>query len=247
MTAIRQMSKHSAKIHFNENGTPISEQFDDIYFSNADGLKECHYVFLAHNALPQRWQDWPEQKAFHIAETGFGTGLNFLATWSAWLSSGAMEKGLKLVFTTFEKYPLAKSDLITAHKVWPEIKPLADELTHHYPEEIDTDTQLVLANGLIELNIVFGDVNDRIEKLTLNSGVNAWFLDGFAPSKNPDMWTQHLFNHMARLADDDCTVATFTAAGFVRRGLIEAGFEMKKDKGFGTKREMIFGCLPQND
>lgn len=241
------MSKHSAKIHFNENGTPVSEQFDDIYFSNADGLKECHYVFLAHNDLPQRWQDWPVQKAFHIAETGFGTGLNFLAAWSTWLNSGAMEKGLKLVFTTFEKYPLAKSDLVTAHKVWPEIKNLADELTEAYPEEIDTDTQLVLANGLIELNIVFGDVNDRIEKLTPSSGVNAWFLDGFAPSKNPDMWTQHLFNHMARLADEDCTVATFTAAGFVRRGLIEAGFEMKKDKGFGTKREMIFGCLPQND
>lgn len=235
------MSKHSAKIHFNENGTPVSEQFDDIYFSNADGLQECHYVFLKHNGIPERWLNWSNDKAFHIAETGFGTGLNFLATWSAWINSGAKEQGVKLVFTTFEKYPLAKEDLITAHKVWPELQEIAQELTDKYPNNIDSDVQLTLADGQIQLNIIFGDVNDRIEKLALDRNVDAWYLDGFAPSKNPDMWTQHLFNHMARIAEAHCTVATFTAAGFVRRGLIEAGFEMKKDKGFGTKREMIFG------
>lgn len=237
------MSKHSAKIHFNENGTPISEQFDDIYFSNLDGLKECHYVFLNHNGIPAKWGNWPDNKVFHIAETGFGTGLNFLATWSAWIHSGAKEQGIKLVFTTFEKYPLAKADLITAHKVWPELQDIAHELTEQYPSEISADVQLQLAQGQIQLNIIFGDANDRIEKLTPEEPVNAWYLDGFAPSKNPDMWTQHLFNHMARIADTNCTVATFTAAGFVRRGLIEAGFVMKKVKGFGTKREMIFGHL----
>jgi len=241
------MSKQSAKVQFNQNGTPISEQFDDIYFSNADGLKECQYVFLNHNGLPQRWSDWSARQPFHIAETGFGTGLNFFATWHAWLASGAKEKGIKLIFTTFEKYPLAKTDLIKAHQVWPQIQELSQEFTELYPEHIESDTQLVLADGLIELNIVFGDVNERLSNLTLNSEINAWYLDGFAPSKNPDMWTQHLFEYMAKLASTDCTVATFTAAGFVRRGLIEAGFTMKKDKGFGTKREMIFGHLTNNE
>lgn len=241
------MSKQSAKIHFNENGTPVSDQFDDIYFSNSDGLKECHYVFLQHNDIPDRWHNWPEQKRFHIAETGFGTGLNFLATWSEWLASGASDKGIQLVFTTFEKYPLTKTDLITAHKVWPEVAEFAQELSDNYPDEIVSDTKLILANGLIELNIIFGDVNERIERLDSNQGVNAWYLDGFAPSKNPEMWTQHLFNNMARIADLDCTTATFTAAGFVRRGLIDAGFTMKKDKGFGTKREMIFGRIENHE
>lgn len=237
------MSQQFAKVQFNENGTPVSEQFDDIYFSNADGLKECHYVFLQHNQLPERWLDWPVDKPFHIAETGFGTGLNFLATWSAWLASGAADKGIKLIFTTFEKYPLAKSDLITAHQVWSEVAELASELTSQYPEYIESDSSFVLANGLVELNIVFGDVNERIQTIKPEHKINAWYLDGFAPSKNPDMWTQHLFDYMARLASTNCSVATFTAAGFVRRGLIEAGFTMKKDKGFGVKREMIFGHL----
>lgn len=235
------MSNPSAKIHFNENGTPVSEQFDDIYFSNSDGLQECHYVFLQHNNLPNRWLSSAENTGFHIAETGFGTGLNFLATQSAWRESGAQARGIKLVFTTFEKYPLSKQDLITALKVWPEIEDIAQALSAQYPEQIDSDVQLVLADGMIELNIVFGDVNERIAVLNTNSPVDAWYLDGFAPSKNPDMWTQNLFDHMARLASPACTVATFTAAGFVRRGLIEAGFTMAKDKGFGCKREMIYG------
>lgn len=235
------MSKHSAKIHFNDQGTPVSEQFDDVYFSNANGLQECDYVFLQHNQLPQRWQTWPSQRVFHVGETGFGTGLNLLALWSSWLESGAAEQGIKLIFTTFEKYPVSKQDLINAHKMWPQVATLATELAEHYPEHITSDTQLSLANGQIQLNIVFGDVNERIAELALTDKINAWFLDGFAPSKNPDMWTQHLFDNMARLADRNCTLATFTAAGFVRRGLIDAGFTMQKDKGFGIKREMIFG------
>ena len=243
------MSNHSAKIHFNDNGTPISEQFDDIYFSNTDGLKECHYVFLTHNDLPNRWQDWQNGKTFHIGETGFGTGLNFLATWSAWLTSGAAKAGIKFKYTSFEKYPLSKQDLITAHKVWPELSEFTSELAKQYPDNITQDTTLILADGQIEINIIFGDVNERIQELefTPEQNIDAWFLDGFAPSKNPDMWTQNLFNHMARLSNASATVATFTAAGFVRRGLIEAGFVMKKNKGFGHKREMIYGTLNQTD
>lgn len=243
------MSNHSAKIHFNDNGTPISEQFDDIYFSNTDGLKESHYVFLTHNDLPSRWQEWSSNKTFHIGETGFGTGLNFLATWSAWLSSGAAETGIKFKYTSFEKYPLSKHDLITAHNVWPELSVLTSELAQLYPDNITQDTKLVLADGKIEINIIFGDVNERIQQLQFEPehNIDAWYLDGFAPSKNPDMWTQNLFNHMARLSNPSATVATFTAAGFVRRGLIEAGFTMQKGKGFGHKREMVFGVYKVNN
>ncbi len=238
-----------AQLDWNDAGTPVSDQFDDVYFSNVNGLEETRYVFLTQNHLPQRWHDY-DQDRFVVAETGFGTGLNFLALWQ-WFDIFRQEhpdaKLKSLHFISFEKFPLSKQDLIKAHQAWPELAEYANQLHEYYPPAVPDCHRLVLADGAITLDLWFGDIKDCMPSVpTLEQGlVDAWFLDGFAPSKNPEMWNQALFNNMARLAKAECSVATFTAAGFVRRGLIEAGFAMKKVKGFGTKREMIAGKIEQ--
>ncbi|GMQ45953.1 bifunctional tRNA (5-methylaminomethyl-2-thiouridine)(34)-methyltransferase MnmD/FAD-dependent 5-carboxymethylaminomethyl-2-thiouridine(34) oxidoreductase MnmC [Vibrio sp. 10N] len=234
-----------AQLDWNESGTPVSDQFDDVYFSNVNGLEETRYVFLKQNRLPERWHDF-EQRRFVIAETGFGTGLNFLAVWQ-WFDQFRQQNPdatlQELHFVSFEKYPLSQQDLIKAHQSWPELATYAEQLQAHYPIAVPECHRIVLADGAITLDLWFGDIKDCLPNVpTPEQGVvDCWFLDGFAPSKNPEMWNQELFNGMVKLAKQDCTCATFTAAGFVRRGLIEAGFEMKKAKGFGTKRDMIVG------
>lgn len=237
----------NAQLGWNEAGTPVSDQFDDVYFSNVNGLEETRYVFLHQNHLPQRWQTY-DQRRFVIAETGFGTGLNFLAVWQ-WFAQFRQQNPdsplKELHFVSFEKYPLSKEDLIKAHQSWPELAEYATKLQQHYPIAVPECHRVVLEDGTVTLDLWFGDIKDCMPKVPVTEQglIDAWFLDGFAPSKNPEMWNQNLFNGMAKLAKQDCTCATFTAAGFVRRGLIEAGFEMKKVKGFGTKRDMIAGTL----
>ncbi|WP_040890033.1 bifunctional tRNA (5-methylaminomethyl-2-thiouridine)(34)-methyltransferase MnmD/FAD-dependent 5-carboxymethylaminomethyl-2-thiouridine(34) oxidoreductase MnmC [Vibrio ezurae] len=238
--------KH-AQLDWNDSGTPVSEQFDDVYFSNNDGLAETRYVFLTQNQLPVRWPTF-NQSRFVIAETGFGTGLNFLAVWKEFELFRAQYPQAPLTqlhFISFEKYPVTLSDLQQAHKAWPELANYAAELQQHYPMALAGCHRLILADGAITLDLWLGDIKDNLPDVpTYHSGiVDAWFLDGFAPSKNPEMWNQDLFNGMAKLAKQECTVATFTAAGFVRRGLIEAGFDMTKAKGFGHKRDMIVGTM----
>ncbi|MCG9683611.1 bifunctional tRNA (5-methylaminomethyl-2-thiouridine)(34)-methyltransferase MnmD/FAD-dependent 5-carboxymethylaminomethyl-2-thiouridine(34) oxidoreductase MnmC [Vibrio sp. Isolate23] len=237
----------NAQLGWNDVGTPVSDQFDDVYFSNVNGLEETRYVFLHQNHLPQRWQDY-DQRRFVIGETGFGTGLNFLAVWQ-WFEEFRRQNPdaplKELHFVSFEKYPLSKDDLIKAHQAWPELAEYASKLQQHYPIAVPECHRIILENGAITLDLWFGDIKDCMPKVPVDELglIDAWFLDGFAPNKNPEMWNQELFNGMARLAKQDCTCATFTAAGFVRRGLIEAGFDMKKVKGFGTKRDMIAGHM----
>lgn len=236
----------NAQLDWNEAGTPVSDQFDDVYFSNVNGLEETRYVFLQQNHLPQRWQQY-DQRRFVIAETGFGTGLNFLAVWQ-WFEQFRQDNPdaplKELHFISFEKYPLSQQDLVKAHQSWPELAKYAEQLQAHYPIAVPECQRVVLADGAVTLDLWFGDIKDCMPLVPVpkQGVVDAWFLDGFAPSKNPEMWNQNLFDGMAKLAKQDCTCATFTAAGFVRRGLIEAGFDMKKVKGFGTKREMIAGA-----
>ncbi|WBA14148.1 bifunctional tRNA (5-methylaminomethyl-2-thiouridine)(34)-methyltransferase MnmD/FAD-dependent 5-carboxymethylaminomethyl-2-thiouridine(34) oxidoreductase MnmC [Salinivibrio proteolyticus] len=239
--------KH-AQISWNDTGTPVADQFDDVYFSNADGLAETRYVFLAQNQLPTRWETHSSPR-FVIAETGFGTGLNFLATWHAFAQFRQAQPDAavtQLHFISFEKYPLTVEDLDRAHQAWPELVPYAEQLRSHYPVPLAGCQRIVLAQGQITLDLWFGDIKDWLPQVPTGAAgiVDAWYLDGFAPSKNPEMWNQDLFDGMARLAREQCTCATFTAAGFVRRGLLAAGFDMKKVKGFGHKREMLAGRLP---
>ncbi|MDR9825972.1 bifunctional tRNA (5-methylaminomethyl-2-thiouridine)(34)-methyltransferase MnmD/FAD-dependent 5-carboxymethylaminomethyl-2-thiouridine(34) oxidoreductase MnmC [Vibrio sp. FNV 38] len=239
----------NAQLGWNESGTPVSDQFDDVYFSNVNGLEETRYVFIHQNHLLPRWQTG-EQRRFVVAETGFGTGLNFLATWQAFEQFREQNPDAavqELHFISFEKFPVKLEDLKKAHQAWPELAKYAQQLQMHYPIAAPECHRIVLANGAITLDLWFGDIKDCLPLVpTSDKGiVDAWFLDGFAPSKNPEMWNQNLFNGMASLAKSNATCATFTAAGFVRRGLIDAGFDMKKVKGFGTKREMLAGQFPQ--
>ncbi|MEJ2763327.1 bifunctional tRNA (5-methylaminomethyl-2-thiouridine)(34)-methyltransferase MnmD/FAD-dependent 5-carboxymethylaminomethyl-2-thiouridine(34) oxidoreductase MnmC [Photobacterium sp. MCCC 1A19761] len=239
----------NAVLDWNSSGTPVSNDFDDVYFSNANGLEETRYVFLHQNGLPQRWET-STRRRFVIAETGFGTGLNFLAVWQwfkAFRQANPDAAIKELHFISFEKFPVTRDDLIKAHASWPELADLAEQLHAHYPPAVADCHRIVLENGLITLDLWFGDIKDCMPQVWTNDDgiVDAWFLDGFAPSKNPEMWNQNLFDGMAKLAREGCTTATFTAAGFVRRGLIEAGFDMKKVKGFGTKRDMLAGTMTQ--
>lgn len=237
-----------ASLSWNAQGTPVSQQFDDVYFSNQDGLAETRYVFLKGNQFPERFATHP-RTACVVAETGFGTGLNFLTLWQAFADFRQQQPQATLRhlhFISFEKFPLRQHDLAAAHAQWPELAAFADELREQWPLPLPGCHRLILAQGAITLDLWFGDVNTLLPELddTQNHQVDAWFLDGFAPSKNPDMWTDNLFQAMARLCRKEGTFATFTAAGFVRRGLQQAGFQVSKIKGFGQKREMLSGILP---
>ncbi|WP_240478342.1 bifunctional tRNA (5-methylaminomethyl-2-thiouridine)(34)-methyltransferase MnmD/FAD-dependent 5-carboxymethylaminomethyl-2-thiouridine(34) oxidoreductase MnmC [Photobacterium aquae] len=239
----------NAVLDWNDAGTPVSNDFDDVYFSNTNGLEETRYVFLKQNGLPERWEQ-SEHRRFVVAETGFGTGLNFLAVWQWFKAFRAANPDAplrELHFISFEKFPVTLTDLVKAHESWPELADLASQLHAHYPPAVADCHRIVLEDGLITLDLWFGDIKDCMPQVwTGDDGiVDAWFLDGFAPSKNPEMWSQSLFDGMAKLARQGGTVATFTAAGFVRRGLLDAGFKMWKVKGFGKKREMIAGRLSE--
>lgn len=249
MSELSNKRIENAILDWNESGTPVSNDFDDVYFSNANGLEETRYVFLKQNGLPERWETF-NRRRFVVAETGFGTGLNFLAVWQwfkAFRAANPEAKTKELHFISFEKFPVTKADLVKAHQSWPELAELAEQLHVHYPPAVADCHRIVLEDGMITLDLWFGDIKECMPQVWTNDEgiVDAWFLDGFAPSKNPEMWNQDLFNGMAKLAREGCSTATFTAAGFVRRGLIEAGFEMSKVKGFGTKREMLAGKVTE--
>lgn len=244
---MKQYAIQPANLEFNAEGTPVSRDFDDVYFSNDNGLEETRYVFLGGNQLEERFPLHP-RPLFVVAESGFGTGLNFLTLWQAFsqFRDAHPEATLqRLHFISFEKFPLTQADLALAHQHWPELAPWAQQLHTQWPLPLAGCHRLILDDGRVTLDLWFGDINELTGKLdeSLNQKVDAWFLDGFAPAKNPDMWTQNLFSTMARLARPGGTLATFTSAGFVRRGLQEAGFTMQKRKGFGRKREMLCGVM----
>lgn len=247
---MKQNAIQPANLEFNAEGTPVSRDFDDVYFSNDNGLEETRYVFLEGNHLSTRFPEHP-RRLFVVAESGFGTGLNFLTLWQAFdcFRAAYPEATLqRLHFISFEKFPLTAHDLRLAHQRWPELAHWAEQLQTQWPPAIGGCHRLIQDDGRVTLDLWLGDINDLTDKLddSMNQKVDAWFLDGFAPAKNPDMWSPHLFSAMARLARPGATLATFTSAGFVRRGLQEAGFTMRKTKGFGRKRDMLVGVMEQD-
>lgn len=230
-----------AKIHFNQENTPVSDKLDDVYFSNQDGLAETHYVFLEGNQLWERWVNFQEAH-FVIAETGFGTGLNFFAVTTLFreFRQKHPDSPLKrLYFTSFEKYPLPLDALQQAHLAYPQFSHLAQHLQQYWLNPIQGCYRFHFDETTLDL--WFGDVAENLPQLGdyMNSKIDAWFLDGFAPSKNPDMWNEQLYQQMFRFTKPQGTFATFTAASAVRKGLENAGFNIKKRKGFGKKRECL--------
>ncbi|MDK2765462.1 MAG: bifunctional tRNA (5-methylaminomethyl-2-thiouridine)(34)-methyltransferase MnmD/FAD-dependent 5-carboxymethylaminomethyl-2-thiouridine(34) oxidoreductase MnmC [Alteromonas macleodii] len=243
-------SKH-AQVHFNESGTPVADHFDDVYFSNDSGIDETQHVFVAGNDLAERWQQW-RNPTFVIAETGFGTGLNFLVAMRAFneFKAANPDHPLKrLYFITTEKFPLPQQDMQRALEAFPALKDEAQALASLYPMGLEGCHRLHFDNHSTTLDLWIGDVHELLPQWhsPVNGLIDAWFLDGFAPSKNPDMWTDALFSQMARLSKTGTTFGTFTAAGIVKRGLAGVGFTIKKRNGFGRKRDMLTGVFNQKN
>ena len=202
---------------------PIATRFEDPYFSLEDGLSETEHVFLKGNGLPERFCD-----GFRIAELGFGTGLNFLAAWAAWL---ACNQPGTLRFTSFELYPMAAEDMGRALAVFPALAVLAAPLLG-----ARAAGKLSFCAPGLELEIVEGDARDTVAGW---QGVaDAWFLDGFSPARNPELWEPMLLSDVARHTAEAGTAATYSAAGAVRRALAAAGFEVERRTGYGRKRHM---------
>ncbi|PPA05882.1 bifunctional tRNA (5-methylaminomethyl-2-thiouridine)(34)-methyltransferase MnmD/FAD-dependent 5-carboxymethylaminomethyl-2-thiouridine(34) oxidoreductase MnmC [Pseudomonas sp. MWU12-2312b] len=226
-----------AQLDWDDQGRPYSRVFDDVYFSDKSGLDETRYVFIEQNRLAERFAALPQGGRLVIGETGFGTGLNFLCAWQVFEQHAAADA--RLHFVSVEKYPLSPADLQRALALWPELKPFSDQLLAQYVAIHQGFQRLTLANGRVTLTLLIGDALEQLPQL--DARIDAWFLDGFAPAKNPDMWTAELFAELARLAAPGSTISTFTSTGWVRRLLNAAGFKMKRTPGIGHKWEILRG------
>ncbi|NMY40007.1 bifunctional tRNA (5-methylaminomethyl-2-thiouridine)(34)-methyltransferase MnmD/FAD-dependent 5-carboxymethylaminomethyl-2-thiouridine(34) oxidoreductase MnmC [Pseudomonas sp. WS 5013] len=227
----------NAQLDWNDQGQPLSRQFGDVYFSRDDGLGETRHVFLAGNDLPARFAALPAGARLVIGETGFGTGLNFLCAWQLFDQLAPADACLH--FVSVEKYPLTAADLQRALALWPELAPWSGQLLEQYRAIHPGFQRLVLDGGRVVLTLLIGDALQMLPQL--DARIDVWFLDGFAPDKNPQMWTPPLFQELARLSAPGASLATFTSKGKVRRDLIEAGFAMRRAPGYGKKWEILCG------
>ena len=221
-----------------DDDVAFAAHFDDVYFSREDGRQETEHVFIKHNQLPERFAVWQNRRPFVIGETGLGSGLNMLCAWTCFETYAPSEARLHLV--SFERFPLCRDDLQRMLSAWPALKDKAQRLIQLWPQPVLGVHRLPLSDR-VTLDIHLGDVIERLGQC--EGRIDAWFLDGFAPSKNPDMWQPALYDGMARASRPGATFATFTSAGEVRRGLKAAGFECQKVEGFGRKREMVCGSI----
>ncbi len=219
-----------AQLSFNNTGVPRAPNFDDIYHPHAGAFVQAQHVFLNGNGLPARWQG---RDRFVVLETGFGLGNNFLATWNAWRHDPLRCR--QLHFISIEKHPLTREDLRRVHLASP-AQPLADELVAAWPPLTPNLHHLSFDAGRVQLLLALGDVQQWLPELVAQ--VDAFYLDGFAPSKNPQMWEARVFKALGRLAATGATAATWTAARAVREGLASAGFEVRLGQGTGGKRDI---------
>ena len=219
-----------------EGTIPRSRRYADGYYSRHDGLAESRHVFLGGNDLPARWQG---RRDFTVGELGFGTGLNFLATWQAWRETQPVDA--RLHFISVERYPLDQQALRRVHGTWPQLATLAALLRECWPLPEPGCHLRYLDRDRVRLLLLFGDARELLPRL--QARVDAWFLDGFAPSRNPELWEESLLLEVARRTVADGSVATYSAAGWVRRNLQTVGFQMSRRPGFAGKREMLCGRL----
>lgn len=219
-------------LDWREGDIPVSRRFDDPYFSLGNGLAETRHVFLTGNNLPQRLRD-----GFHIAELGFGTGLNMLATLIAWAQKGGAGS---VRFTSFEAYPLPAVDIARALRAFPEAYAVAAPFLDQWAQGAH---RISLAG--LEVEVIVGDARDTLPNWA--GQADAWFLDGFSPAKNPELWSTDLMAMVAAKTAAGGTFATYTAAGHVRRSLSAAGFAVSRQPGHGSKRHMSVGQLIPKD
>lgn len=224
----------AARLELGPEGTPFSVAYGDVYHSAHGGPEQARHVFLGGNDLPTRWQG---RERFVILETGFGLGLNFLATWAAWQADP--QRCRRLHFVSVEKHPLSSADLQASQTAWPEFAPLAKALRDCWPPLVPGVHRLNLAGGRVILTLVFGDAVEVLKKI--DAAVDAFYLDGFSPAKNPELWSSPLCRTLARLAAPAATLATWSVASGVREALSTAEFDLEKRPGFAGKREMLVG------
>ena len=221
------MQDQQADLDWRDGVIPVSLRFDDPYFSLENGLEETRHVFLSGNQLPARFVD-----GFQIAELGFGTGLGFLTAVQSWMDAGSTGH---LHFTSFEAFPMSPRDMERALAAFPELRALSAELVKLWA----TNQRHIPFGDQITLEVIRGDARETLPQW--GGRADAWFLDGFSPAKNPELWTPELMQAVADHTRANGTIATYTAAGFVRRGLSEAGFEVSRIAGYGRKRHMTIG------
>lgn len=228
-----------ARLNFAADGTPYASAYDDIYHSKNGGLGQARHVFLAGNQLLGTNARWQGRSHFVIAETGFGLGLNFLATWQAWQQTETLCQ--RLHYIAFEQHPFSAEDLAQLHARWPELAEFSAQLRAQWPRLTPGAHRLELADGRLILTLFFGDAREQLPKL--RARVDAFYLDGFSPAKNPQLWSGKIYSSLARLAAPAATLATWCVAGHVRKALADTGFLLEKTPGFGGKREMLRGVF----
>jgi tRNA 5-methylaminomethyl-2-thiouridine biosynthesis bifunctional protein len=221
-----------ARPAFDEDGTPCSTAYGDVYHARAGGLAQALHVFLRGNALPQRWQ---HRERFTIVETGFGPGLNFLATWAQWRRDPL--RCARLHFVSVELHPFTREDLVRLQARWPELEALARDLRAHWPTLTPGFHRLHLDGGGVVLTLLFGDATTLLPQLQCQA--DAFYLDGFAPARNPQMWSDEVVAALGGIAAPGATLATWSVSGALRRRLADAGFICRKTPGFAGKREML--------
>lgn len=221
----------NVKLEWRDELTPVATAFDDPYYSRYDGRLEAGHVFINGNDLPERWAQGGD---FTIAELGFGTGLNFLETKRQFLETAPETS--TLTFVSFEKFVLNADDIRKALSRWPELTESPEEMLSNWPPVDGLNT---FQEDRVTLKLFVGDANELVTQM--QDAADAWYLDGFDPAKNPELWNEDLMAHVALKTKPDGTFATYTAAGWVRRMLGAAGFEVSKRKGYGRKRDMSVG------
>ena len=228
-----------ARLEFKE-GVPYSDLYGDIYHSADGGVGQARHVFLQGCGLPDAWAG---RVNYVILETGFGTGLNFLTTWATWRADPA--RSARLHFLSVEKHPFQADDLARLHALWPEFSEISRELLAKWPMLTPGFHRIALDGGRVQLTLMLGDALDCLPQV--QAGVDAFYLDGFAPDCNPDLWQPSLFNELARLAKPSSVAATYTVTGTVRQGLSQAGFVCEKRAGYGHKRHCLVARFALKD
>ena len=217
------MQNPKAQIEWRDGSVPVSIKFDDPYYSLENGLAEARHVFIDGNHLPKRFND-----GFHVAELGFGTGLNLLAILDCWRRNNS--KG-KLKFTSFEAFPIAVSDMVRSQAAFPELDAVASVLASHWKRGVD---RIILDD--LDFTLIVGDARQTLPDW--RGMADAWLLDGFSPAKNPELWEESLLRQIFAKTRPLGTASTYTAAGFVRRRLESVGFSVFRIPGYGRKRHM---------
>jgi len=226
-----------AALAFDADGVPVSRHYGDVYHARAGALAQARHVFLAGNRLPQRWQG---RAHFTVCETGFGAGNNFLTLWQAWRVDS--RRCTRLHVLSFEAHPFEAADMARlAQRCDPALRALARQLVAVWPVLTPGVHRLEFEGGAVTLTLVFGAIAHTARQA--EACVDAFLLDGFAPARNPEMWTPALFGQLRRMAAHDATLATWCSAAAVRKALGDAGFLVSRVPGFAGKREMTVAVL----